>query len=250
MGVFGGRSITARSRVRPASGRANCVVRDCWVVCTSVRSDLPSWSAFSRVSVRPRTGPCPILAAPRRRRRSRPSPTVETCAASPRKAGKPVPLAGGPAPGGKCAPPAARSGRGELRVVHSSCRSSDVTSFPGAGRRIGGPAPGVLRARVPRLAACVPPAARRDRGETSTPRAARASRPPSPAPADGGSAPGGTCVCPHLPSRHRGEPRPPRAARATPRRPSLPGRPTEGPHLAAQVCAPSCESPSLRAEHA
>ena len=49
------------------------------------------------------------------------------------------------------------------------------------------------RARAGRHGRCVPPAARRDRGETSMPRAARATRPPYPATAGGGPVPGGTC---------------------------------------------------------
>ena len=95
---------------------------------------------------------------------------------------------------------------------------------------------------------CVPPPARRDRSETSTHRAARATLPPSPATAGGGPALGGTCVC-----RRRRVAIAARQARTVPLarrdRPSLP-RPVEGPRWAAHVCAAAGASRSQRNKHA
>jgi hypothetical protein len=73
---------------------------------------------------------------------------------------------------------------GRARAVPPA-RLSDATALP--SRRW-------WRARVARPM-CVPPAARRDRGGTSTCCAARSAQPPSPAGAGGGRAPCGPCVC-------------------------------------------------------
>ena len=113
------------------------------------------------------------------------------------------------------------------RVGHALCSSRDATALPAHGRRRANagphmrvPPPACRHHResgTPRAARetrpsplghgrrrasagplmCAPPSACRDRGETCTPRAAlsRATRPPSPATASGGSAPGRTCVC-------------------------------------------------------
>jgi hypothetical protein len=71
------------------------------------------------------------------------------------------------------------------RVGHVLCRPRGVTVLPSRRWR---------RVRTVRPM-CVPPAARRDRGGTSTRCAARATRPPSPAGAGGGCAPCGPRVC-------------------------------------------------------
>ena len=113
------------------------------------------------------------------------------------------------------------------RVGHALCSSRDATAFPAHGRRRANAGPHMrvpppachhhCESGTPRAARetrpsplghgrrrasagplmCAPPSACRDRGETCTPRAAlsRATRPPSPATASGGSAPGRTCVC-------------------------------------------------------
>jgi hypothetical protein len=72
-----------------------------------------------------------------------------------------------------------------LRDLHAPCSSRDATALPGHGRQ------GTSAV----LHMCVPPSARHRCCETCTTRAARAKRPPSPAMANGGPAPGRTCVC-------------------------------------------------------
>jgi hypothetical protein len=73
------------------------------------------------------------------------------------------------------------------RDLHTPCSSRDTIALPGHGRRRASAGPRI----------CVPPPARRDSGETCTPRAAHPTRPPSPATAGGEPAPRRTCVCRH-----------------------------------------------------
>ena len=111
------------------------------------------------------------------------------------------------------------------RDLHAPCSSHDATALPGHGQR-----------RVsagPHMGA--PPSARRHSYGTCTPRAASATRPPSPPTAGGGPAQGCTCVCLHRRVAIAARPaRPVRLARRD--RPSQP-QPAEGQRRA-HMCVP------------
>jgi hypothetical protein len=174
----------------------------------------------------------------------------------------PATAGGGPAPGAQaCATIGALP---SLRDLHAPYGSRGATALPGHGQRracatrtcvcrhrrvaiAARPArpcgsrcatalPGYSRQRASAWQhMCVPPSARRHRGETCTARAARAARPPSPATAGGVPAQGSTCV-----RRHRRvaiAARPARPVRLSRRdRPPQP-RPAEDRRRAAHVCA-------------
>jgi hypothetical protein len=124
-----------------------------------------------------------------------------------------------------------------LQDLHAPCSSCDTTTLPGYGRRRAGAGPHMY----------VLPSARRDRCETCTPRAARATRPPSPATAGGGPAPSRTDVCRHRRVKIAARPAHPvqLARRNRPPRP----RPAEGRRRAAHACAAIGASRSRRELH-
>jgi hypothetical protein len=111
----------------------------------------------------------------------------ETCTPRAASSTRPSPdtAGGGPALGRTCA---CRHRR--VAVAARPARPvqlADATALPGHGRQRSSAGPHMG----------VPPSARRRCGETCTPRAARATRPPSPATAGGGPTPGRTWVCRH-----------------------------------------------------
>jgi hypothetical protein len=159
-----------------------------------------------------------------RRDRSGTSHTVPLVRAT--RQPSPATAGGWPAPGGTCVcrrrraaiaarlartvplarrdcPPQPRPAEGPRRAAHAGAatgasRSQRDEHAPcrSLARRDRPPQPRPQRARAWRHM-CVPPSACRDRSETTTHRAARATRSPSPATAGRGPARGGACVCRH-----------------------------------------------------